>query len=272
MTGWGQNGPLAPRAGHDINYIALDRRAACHRPRRAGAGAAAQPGRRLRRRRDAAGLRRRWRRCIEARQSGRGQVVDAAMVDGAASLMATMFARLAGAGPVARRARREPARRRRTLVRQLRDRDGSYVAIGALEPQFYARAARAPRARRRPRLPPARPPPLARDARSASPPHCAGQDPRRVVRDLRRHATPASRRCSTSPRRRAHPHNLARGAHVRVDGIEQPAPAPRFVARRARCAAARPSAARCGRAALVDWGFAADEIERLTALGLSCAD
>ena len=51
MTGWGQDGPLAQAAGHDINYIAICRGAARHRARRRGAGAAAQPGRRLRRRR-----------------------------------------------------------------------------------------------------------------------------------------------------------------------------------------------------------------------------
>ena len=61
MTGWGQDGPLAPRAGHDINYIALAGRAARFRPHGRGAGAAAQPRRRLRRRRHAARLRHRLR-------------------------------------------------------------------------------------------------------------------------------------------------------------------------------------------------------------------
>jgi pimeloyl-ACP methyl ester carboxylesterase len=89
MTGWGQEGPYAQAAGHDINYIALAGALEPHRPRRAGAGAAAQPGRRLRRRRHAARL---GVVCalLEAQRSGEGQVVDAAMVDGAAVLM-TMF-------------------------------------------------------------------------------------------------------------------------------------------------------------------------------------
>ena len=56
MTGWGQDGPLAQAAGHDITYIALDRRAVVDGPRRRTAGAAAEPGGRFRRRRHAAGL------------------------------------------------------------------------------------------------------------------------------------------------------------------------------------------------------------------------
>ena len=58
MTGWGQDGPYAQAAGHDINYIALAGALGPHRPRGRGAGAAAQPGRRLRRRRHVPRLRR----------------------------------------------------------------------------------------------------------------------------------------------------------------------------------------------------------------------
>ncbi len=65
MTGWGQDGPYAPTAGHDINYIALAGALDPIGRRGRGAGAAAQPGRRLRRRRPAAGLR-------PARRAARG--------------------------------------------------------------------------------------------------------------------------------------------------------------------------------------------------------
>ena len=61
MTGWGQNGPYALAAGHDINYIALAGALEAHRSGRRQADPAAQPGGRLRRRRHAAGLRRRVR-------------------------------------------------------------------------------------------------------------------------------------------------------------------------------------------------------------------
>src|SRR5450631_313389 len=96
MTGWGQDGPLAARAGHDIDYIALA--GVLHAIGRAGE-APVPPlnlvgdfggGGMLLAFGIACGL-------IEARSSGRGQIVDAAMVDGAA-LLSTMFAGLAAAG------------------------------------------------------------------------------------------------------------------------------------------------------------------------------
>ena len=118
MTGWGQDGPLAPRAGHDINYIALT--GVLHAIGRAG-GAPVPPlnlvgdfggGGMLLAFGVACAL-------LEAQRSGQGQVVDAAMVDGA-SLLATMF-RACGRRALERRARRQHARHRRALVRRLRD-------------------------------------------------------------------------------------------------------------------------------------------------------
>ena len=96
MTGWGQEGPLAARAGHDINYIALS--GALHAIGRAGEAPVAPlnlvgdfgGGGMLLAFGIACGV-------IEARSSGRGQVVDAAMVDGAA-LLATMFSGMLAAG------------------------------------------------------------------------------------------------------------------------------------------------------------------------------
>ncbi len=85
MTGWGQDGPYAHdrRPRHQLHRAG--RRARPHRPAGRGARAAAQPGRRLRRRRHAARLRHRVRACSRPQRSGEGQVVDAAMVDGAAA-------------------------------------------------------------------------------------------------------------------------------------------------------------------------------------------
>src|SRR5271156_2363207 len=77
MTGWGQDGPMAARAGHDLNYIAL-------------AGVLHAFGRMLLGFGIACAL-------VEARASGKGQVVDAAMVEGA-SLLATMFSGMLAAG------------------------------------------------------------------------------------------------------------------------------------------------------------------------------
>ena len=83
MTGWGQDGPLAAarRPRHQLHRA--HRRAARDRPRRRGAGAAAQPGRRLRRRRRASSPSACSPRCSRRARSGKGQVVDAAIFDGA---------------------------------------------------------------------------------------------------------------------------------------------------------------------------------------------
>ncbi|HSC62847.1 MAG TPA: CaiB/BaiF CoA-transferase family protein, partial [Caldimonas sp.] len=137
MTGWGQSGPLAERAGHDINYIALS--GVLNSIGRAGQ-APAPPlnlvgdfggGGMLLAFGIACGL-------IEARGSGRGQVVDAAMIDGA-SLLATMFAGLVAGGQW-----RDGERGGNILdsgapwYDAYPTRDGGHVAIGAIEAKFYA--------------------------------------------------------------------------------------------------------------------------------------
>ena len=120
MTGWGQDGPLAQAAGHDINYIALTgalhaigRRASAPVPPLNLVGDFGGGGMLL-----AFGV---LAALLERAQSGHGQVVDAAMVDGAAALM-TMFYGMRGARHAGSdAARREHARRRRALLRHLRD-------------------------------------------------------------------------------------------------------------------------------------------------------
>ena len=117
MTGFGQSGPLAQAAGHDLNYIALT--GALHAIGPAG-GKPVPPlnlvgdygGGALYL---AFGL---LAALFERKRSGRGQVVDAAMVDGAASLM-SMFYGLTAGGRWNDAARRQPARRRRAVLRHL---------------------------------------------------------------------------------------------------------------------------------------------------------
>jgi alpha-methylacyl-CoA racemase len=136
MTGWGQDGPLAPRAGHDINYLSLT--GALHAIGRAGD----RPVPPLNLVADFGGgsmlllvgvLAALW----EARSSGRGQVVDAAMVDGASVLLQMIWA-LYGQG-------RWTDERETNLLDggapyydTYTCADGRYVAVGPLEPQFYA--------------------------------------------------------------------------------------------------------------------------------------
>ena len=136
MTGWGQDGPYASAAGHDINYIAL-------------AGVLAHIGRghtgpvpplNLVGDFGGGGMYLAFGMVcalVEARNSGRGQVVDAAMVDGAASLMSAFFGMMSSGF-------HQPQRGVNLLdtgahfyaVYQCSD--GEWIALGAIEPQFYA--------------------------------------------------------------------------------------------------------------------------------------
>jgi alpha-methylacyl-CoA racemase len=136
MTGWGQQGPLAARAGHDINYISLT--GALHAIGTEGA----RPTPPLNLVGDFGGgsmfcvtgiLAALW----ERERSGEGQVVDVAMVDGASVLLQMTWS-LLGAGAW----RDEPASNLLDTGAPFYDTyecsDGRYVAVGALEPQFYA--------------------------------------------------------------------------------------------------------------------------------------
>jgi len=259
MTGFGQTGPLAQAAGHDINYIAL-------------AGALAPLGRRgapptppLNLVGDFGGgglLLAFGMTCalLERVKSGRGQVVDAAMVDGAAALM-TVFhgAQQSGFWKEERGANMLDTGSH--FYDAYETSDGEFVAIGAIEPQFYAellnRIGVDPKS-----LPPQMDRaswPEAKDALA------------KVFRTKTRAEWCAllegSDACfapvlSMSEARR-HPHNVARGAFVDVAGVAQPRPAPRFS--RTDSEVSRPPA-RPGEhtdEALRDWGFDPREIAAL---------
>ena len=139
ITGWGQEGPLAARAGHDIDYIALTGALAAIGPPEqpvpplnligdyAGGGLFAALG-------ILAAL-------VERQRSGEGQVVDAAMVDGAGYLMAPFFELAAGNAWTSQRAGNildggAPFYGVYTTA------DGGHLAVGALEPQFFAELCR----------------------------------------------------------------------------------------------------------------------------------
>ncbi|PSK98380.1 alpha-methylacyl-CoA racemase [Murinocardiopsis flavida] len=136
MTGWGQDGPLAERAGHDLNYIALT--GALHSFGRAGQ-APVPPvnlvgdfggGAML----VATGI---LAALVERQSSGRGQVVDAAMVDGSALLMSMMYEdHSAGGWSDERGANYLDTGAPFYDVYECAD--GGYLSVGCLEPQFYA--------------------------------------------------------------------------------------------------------------------------------------
>ncbi|RCW68488.1 alpha-methylacyl-CoA racemase [Pseudorhodoferax soli] len=136
ITGWGQDGPKALQAGHDIDYIALAGPLATFGPR----GAPPLPPQNLVG--DYGGgslylVMGMLAALLEARASGKGQVVDAAIVDGSASLLSLYMGRLVRGDWRAERASNmlDAASH---FYRCYETRDGLYMAVGAIEPQFYA--------------------------------------------------------------------------------------------------------------------------------------
>jgi len=262
MSGWGQDGPLAQRAGHDINYLGLT--GALH-----AIGTADKPVAPLNIGADFGGgsmflLVGILAALFERGTSGRGQVVDAAMVDGASSLV-TMIYGMLGAGLWQDRRAANLLDGGAPFYDTYVCADGRHVAVGALEPQFYAAfveglgltgalpgaqydLAHWPEHRR-----------LFAEAFATRP------------RDEWAEAFAGTDACVTpvlalgeAP---VHPHLAARGTFVEQDGASQPGPAPRFsrTPGAVRGAPRRPGADT--REALTDWGFSADEVETLLASG-----
>jgi alpha-methylacyl-CoA racemase len=267
MTGWGQDGSLAPRAGHDIDYIALS--GALHAIGNAG-GRPVPPlnlvgdfgggGMLL-----GFGL---LAALIEAQRSGKGQVVDAAMVEGA-GLLTTMFWGMAAEGQWSDRRGENVLDSGAPWYDTYETRDGRFVAIGAIECKFYAellqRLGLADEA-----LPP-------QHDRTGWPALRArfAEVIRTKTRDEWSAAFSDSDACFAPvlsfAEAKAHPHNAARGAHVTVGGIDQPAPAPRFSRTPGTVRRPPPERGALGREALAAWGFSPADIERLRAAGLGCA-
>ncbi len=264
MTGWGQHGPLAHAAGHDINYIALT--GALNAIGREGepplhplnlvgdfGGGALYLAMGL-----LAGV-------IEAQRSGQGQVIDCAMIDGAASLMTLFYG-------MKHMNRRNDQRGTNAIdggshfYNVYETLDAKFVAIGSIEPKFYAELLEK----------------IGLDA-AALP---AQQDPtswramtqrfteifRSKTRDEWCRIMEGSDVCfapvldlNESLR---HPHNQARGTFVSVNGVAQPGPAPRFS--RTPCAIGKPPSVpgEDSLSVLSDWGFSDAALETLSHAGV----
>lgn len=263
MTGWGQEGPMAQAAGHDINYIALA--GALHAIGNKG-GKPVPPlnlvgdfgggGMLL-----AFGL---VCALLEAKQSGHGQVVDAAMVDGAATLMAMFYSMQAmGAWNQARGTNLLDGGAH--FYDTYETSDGKYISIGSIEPQFYALLVEK-----------------------------AGLDAGVFSAQMDRSRWPEYKEAMTAvfkTRTRdewcsimegtdvcfapvlslgevaEHPHNKHRGTFATMDGVVQPAPAPRFSRTEAQLSHSSRAPGQDTRAVLADAGFAAPEIESLVERG-----
>ena len=221
MTGYGQDGPYADRAGHDINYIAL-----------AGAlngiGTADAPVPPLNLVGDyggggmllAVGL---LSAILDARTSQQGQVVDVAMVDGAATLMTPYYGMVA-AGTWRDHRHANVLDGAAHYYGVYETADDKHVAVGAMEPQFYAELCQ----RLGVEVPHDENDPTAWDAHRA----VLAQRFREKTRAQweRQLSSPG---CCAAPvlsltEAPRHPHNVARGTCIEIDGVVQPAPAPRF--------------------------------------------
>jgi alpha-methylacyl-CoA racemase len=223
MTGYGQDGPLARVAGHDINYISI-----------AGAlGAIARDGERplfplnLLGDYGAGGMLLGFGvvcALLEARSSGRGQIVDAAMVEGTA-LLTTIFHGLRATGIWSDRAGTNVLDSGAHFYEVYETSDGRHVAVGALEPQFYAELLGALE------IDPDEMPQWDRDRWPEFKQRFAEIFRSRTRAQWAERLEPADA-CTTpvlglgeAP---DHHHNRARNTFVEIDGLRQPAPAPRF--------------------------------------------
>jgi alpha-methylacyl-CoA racemase len=265
MTGWGQDGPLAPRAGHDINYIALA--GVLHAFGRKG-DAPVPPlnlvgdfggGGMLLGFGIACAL-------LHAQKTGQGQVVDAAMVEGA-SLLAAMFAGLLAAGRWSEERGVNILDTGAPWYGTYETQDGKHVAIGAIEAKFYEDLVA--------RLGLADLPPQNERARWPEMRAVFERAFRTKTRDEWCAVFEGSDACfapvlSFSEARR-HPHNVARGSFVTQAKVEQPAPAPRFSATPAAVRRDPPERGAGGSEALADWGFSGTDIERLERAGVGFA-
>lgn len=225
MTGWGQSGPLAQAAGHDLNYIALS--GALHAMGRKGE----PPSPPLNLVGDYGGgaLYLALGVCaalLEAQRSGKGQVVDAAITDGTASLMAVMYGlRASGIWSDDRDANLLDGGAPFYDVYETAD--GKYVAIGSLEPQFYALLLEKLGLKDDALF-------TAQMDRSQWP--AMGEKIAAAVKTKTRDEWAAVMEGTdvcfapvlSMGEAPAHAHNAARGTFAEVAGVTQPAPAPRF--------------------------------------------
>ncbi len=262
MTGWGQDGPMAGMAGHDIDYIALSGALHSIGPRSAPVpplnlvGDFGGGGMLL-----AMGV---LAAIINARAAGRGQVVDASMVEGSALLMASHHGFVADGWWVPRR-ESNLLDGAAPFYTTYETSDGRHVAVGALEPQFFAALL---------------------DGLGISAEEAGSQNEREgwpEMRELfaRRFATRTREEWArhfggtdacvapvlSMTEASEHPHNVARGTFVDVAGVTQPAPAPRFSATPANVDAGPSAPGSDSADILAGAGFSPSEVGKLRESG-----
>jgi len=259
MTGWGQTGPLAQAAGHDINYIslagALNAMGYADRPPAPplnlvgdfGGGAM-------------------YLLCgvlaalVERSNSGKGQIIDAAMTDGTASLISAFYGLKAMDMWTTDRASNKLDGGAH-FYNSYACSDGKFISIGSIEPQFYA---------------------LLREKCDIDDPAFDAQNDQSSWPDLRQKLMAVFK---TKTRQQwcdllegsdvcfapildmdeapSHPHNKARQTFTEVEGVVQPSPAPRFSRTKTEIQGPAALVGEHSEAVLKDWGFNDDDITRL---------
>ena len=265
MTGWGQEGPLAHAAGHDINYIALTGALNAIGTKDGppspplnlvgdfGGGALYL----------AFGL---VSAILEATHSGKGQVLDVAMVDGAASLMTSIYgSRSIGAWKDERQSNQTDGGAH--YYGAYETKDGNFISIASIEPQFYAELLER----------------LGLDEAAFTEQLDRKQWPdlkgkleglfKTRTRDEWCDLLEGTDVCFAPVLSMAeapeHPHMKARGAFVDVGGVIQPAPAPRFSRTAAEIKCPPPQSGADTAAALKDWGIPEKDVSELIAKGVA---
>lgn len=259
MTGWGQEGPLAHAAGHDINYISLSgvlhsigRPGECPVPPLNLVGDFGGGGMML-----ALGV---CAALLEAQKSGQGQVVDAAMTDGSAALMAIIFG-LKAMGVWTNNKGTNMLDGGAHFYDAYECSDGKWVSIGSIEPQFYALLLEKTG--------------ITDDQFKAQMDRDAWPELKKKLADVIKTKTrdqwceimEGSDVCfapildlDEAPK---HPHNTARKSFVEIEGVTQPAPAPRFSRTASDTPKGPPKAGQHTDEVLQEFGFSGEEIEKL---------
>lgn len=262
MTGWGQYGPYAQAAGHDINYIALTGALAA-------IGPAAKPVPPLNLVGDFGGgaLYLAMGICaalFQAQQCGKGQVIDCAMTDGATSLM-SMFFGMHSVGVWNLNRADNLLDGGAHFYDVYETKDGKFVSIGSIEPQFYAL--------------------LLEKTELTNDPDFVKQHDRKnwssmkeklatVIKQKTRDewdTIMAATDICYAPvldlvEAASHPHNVARETIVEAYGVVQPNVAPRFSGTPSEIQGPPPAIGEHSASALADWGFSGDEISALEAV------
>lgn len=263
MTGWGQEGPMAQEAGHDINYLALTGALHClgdaDRPPPPPLNLVADLG-------GGAlylvvGL---LAASMEARRSGRGQTIDVAMIDGVTHLMSA-FQAFRQQGSWTRHRADNIVDGGAPFYGSYATRDGKFIAVGAIEPRFYASLLKVIGIHHE---------------------HLPDQNDRAAWPEMRGRfakifatrsrdewvAAAAGRDACLAPvltidEAPEHPQMQAREVYASFDGLRHPSPAPRFSRTPSELGRPTPAAGQDSRQAFADWGIPAEEIVALEAAG-----